>query len=119
MPGRLSPSFPAISRSPLSPYAVSAFTSASCAAAASTNAAATNSYFYSYSRRPRLSCLHPRRINVGAPVRLQRQPDPPRVDSADRNSGLAEQFTKQAEDAENLLMWIIHVENIVLVEAND
>jgi hypothetical protein len=39
--------------------------------------------------------------------------------SADYNSGLAKQFTKQAEDAENLLMWIIHVESIVVVEAND
>lgn len=39
--------------------------------------------------------------------------------SVDYNNGLAEQFTKQAEDAENLLMWIINAENIVIVEAND
>ena len=39
--------------------------------------------------------------------------------SADYNRTLAEQFTKQAEDAENLLMWIINAENIVIVEAND
>jgi hypothetical protein len=32
---------------------------------------------------------------------------------------LAEQFAKQAEDAESLLMWIINAENIVIVEAND
>jgi hypothetical protein len=39
--------------------------------------------------------------------------------STDSNDRLAEQFTKQAEDAENLLMWIINAENIVIVEAND
>jgi hypothetical protein len=39
--------------------------------------------------------------------------------SADYNHTLAEQFTKQAEDAENLLMWIINAENIVIVETND
>jgi hypothetical protein len=32
---------------------------------------------------------------------------------------LLSSFTKQAEDAENLLMWIINAENIVIVEAND
>ena len=39
--------------------------------------------------------------------------------NTDCNDRLAEQFTKQSEDAENLLMWIINAENIVIVEAND
>ena len=62
------------------------------------------------------SLLH---VALGVAIRRFKENAEIFSDSPNSDERLANQFARQADQAEELLLWIINAENIVIVEAND